>query len=87
MAKRIFKYPLELNESQYITIPKDHKILSVQVQRDTICVWALIDDDTERIVQPIRIVGTGHSIPSMNPLGEYIGTVQQGGFVWHVFKG
>jgi hypothetical protein len=31
-----------------------------------------------------RIYGTGHTMPEA--CGKYIGTVQQGAFVWHVFE-
>jgi hypothetical protein len=82
-VSRIFKYSLDLVEKQKIEMPTNAKILSVQDQRGTICIWAEVGDYTET-GRTFRIVGTGHQIPdeSLN----FIATVQQGDFVWHIYE-
>ncbi len=41
--KRVYKYPLRVNDRQIVKLPKGAEILSVQIQRGDICLWALID--------------------------------------------
>ena len=45
--------------------------------------WALVDDAKPSEIRKISVVGTGWNIDG-NP-GTYIGTVQDGMYVWHVF--
>ena len=46
--RTIFKYRLKLVGSQTIEVPRDAEFLSVQLQNEKICVWALID--TEKLI-------------------------------------
>jgi hypothetical protein len=84
--KTIWKFTLALTDSQRIEMPEDAEILTVQLQGETIQLWAVVDpgkaDNTE--MRTFEIHGTG------NPIGdgvrEYITTFQQPPFVWHVFE-
>ncbi len=81
----IFKYPLVHEGRQQIMIPENHRILDVQLQRGILCLWAEVDEGSDRKeVIEIHIVGTGQDMP----LGkcEHISTVQQGEYVWHIFR-
>lgn len=49
-----------------------------------ICLWAAVDPNDPVMDIEIIIAGTGHPLPH---IGDYIGTVQQHGFIWHVFTG
>lgn len=84
--KRIFKFPLEVTDLQKIRMPKDSTLLTVQVQKEIPCLWALLDTDKEAEDRFIKIIGTGHPVPE-NVL-RYIGTFQvmEGTFVGHVFE-
>lgn len=84
--KRIFKFPLQVSDLQKISMPKDSSLLTVQVQKGTPCLWALVDTDKETEERFIRIIGTGHPVPE-NIL-RYIGTFQvlEGSFIGHVFE-
>ena len=84
-TRRIFKYPLVIDDKQYVEMPKDPEILSAQFQGDQLCVWAMVEpDNAPRRVQ-FRIYGTGHPLP--DDFGTYVATVQQPGkaLVWHLF--
>ena len=53
----------------------------------TVCLWAMSDTDESRKVRRMfRIYGTGHEIFEPLEALDYIGTVQTGPFVWHVFE-
>lgn len=89
MDKRIFKYELEVRDEQYIPLSPRASVLSVQVQRDKLVLWALVDvhairNDDRRLVY---VIGTGNPIrPTLEGM-EFAGTAQmfEGSLVWHVF--
>lgn len=90
MKTTIWKYELEITDSQVIKMPKFATILTVQMQGVTPCLWALVDPSNPPIEgREIQIFGTGH--PIENEIGmdrKYIGTIQLhgGSLVFHVFE-
>lgn len=84
---KIFKYPLVITDRQTVQIPKSAKILSVQYQQSTLCMWALVDTAEPLEFRTICIFGTGHEIKNTAFL-KYIATVQAptANLVWHVFE-
>lgn len=82
--RTIYKYPLLLTDSQIMWLPLSAKPLSVQLQGEQLCLWAEVNAGSSGQKQVvISIVGTGHPIPP--GAVNYLGTVQQGQFVWHVY--
>lgn len=87
--KTIYKYPLEAIDYQEIEMPASAEILTVQTQRGTPCIWALVDTDNDPEERHIRILGTGHPVRSTkDKFRRYIGTFQlmAGNLVYHVFE-
>ena len=41
--KTIWKFPVPVNDGNVLEMPEGAKILSVQVQGETPCLWALVD--------------------------------------------
>jgi hypothetical protein len=82
---RVFKYTLKMEQRQTVSMPADSTLLSVQVQRGVVCIWAIVNPDPEldEVPRSFEIVGTGHEVPSPS---KFIGTVQIGEFVWHIFE-
>jgi len=83
--KTIWKFPLAIVNWQDVEMPMGATILSVDVQKDILCIWALVDPTRNKVNRRIRIAGTGHEI---DPRGlDYIGTAQMAGgdLIWHVF--
>lgn len=82
----IWKFELELKESQEIKLPSPARILSCQFQHGLLMLWAVVNPDLPMHRRTVYIVGTGHPIPNVVPI-DYVGTVQQGEgrFIWHVF--
>jgi hypothetical protein len=78
--KQIWKY--KLSESG-IEMPIDAEILSVQLQNDIPHIWAMVSPQNELEKRKFVIVGTGQSFDDTNM--KYIGTYQDGPFVWHLF--
>lgn len=88
MKAVIYKWQIETTDIQDVTVPKGTKILTVQTQKHTPCIWGLVpQDSTEGEDITLRVIGTGHPIENADEL-EYIGTYQihDGQLVFHVFK-
>ena len=83
----IWKYQLEICDEQYLQIPSGAKILTVQIQQETVQLWACVDLDLTPVLRQIRIHGTGHNVPNHDKL-KYISTfqLQDGNLVFHVFE-
>lgn len=84
----IWKFPLKITGVQAVEMPKGAKILTVQMQHDEMCIWAIVNPDVEKQKRLFRVIGTGHPIESKGIEAlEYIGSVQQSDlFVWHLYE-
>lgn len=78
----IWKFPLEKSLCR-VELREGFKILSAQDQFGVPTIWVLLDHEKPVVIKTFHIYGTGHLIP--NEPGDYIGTLQQQPFVWHVF--
>ena len=78
----IWKYSVSIGEN-IIKLPLIHKWLDFKLQQTTLCAWALVDDSVLDQSVRLRVVGTGHEVPKL--CGDYVGTAQDGPFVWHCF--
>lgn len=80
----IYKYQLKTEGIQTIKCSKDAKFLSVQLQAGVITLWVMEDTLREKEEYKIGVIGTGHAFDG-NMLKQYLGTVQQSVYVWHIF--
>lgn len=84
---KIHKYKISLMDSQLINIPSPQRFLSFQSQNGDLCVWYEVrekakDVNTDFETIEFIIRGTGDSAPED---AQYLGTVQQLNFVWHLY--
>jgi len=87
--KRVYKYPIDITDNQYVAMPKNAQILTAQVQNGKPCLWALVDPNAKIEERTIRIAGTGHSISDEEACRlVYVATLQMhnGSLVFHVFE-
>lgn len=87
--KTIWKFPLEVTDSQEIEMPQHSQILTVQTQDKGPCLWAIVNPDAPKVRRSVRIYGTGRRAPDDLDNAYYIGTFQlmDGGLVFHAFIG
>lgn len=87
MVKKIYKFPIDLVDSQVVTMQAGAKVLACQMQGSMLCLWAMVDPAADVKACKVLIYGTGHEIESHVIDGfSYVGTVQESVFfVWHVF--
>lgn len=88
MANRsIYKYPISIDDTQTLTLPKGAEILSVINQYETPCIYAMVDTETKETEEyAIEGYGTGHSIRHDDSY-KFLGTVamMDGNFIYHLF--
>jgi hypothetical protein len=86
--KKIYKYSLALTDTQFVELPLGAEILTVQMQGDRLCLWAMVNTLPEAIKKNrrIEIIGTGNPVPTGDL--KYISTFQMmdGGLIFHVFE-
>jgi len=83
MKKAIWKFPFAAS----IDMPVGALILTAQVQRGQIMLWALVNTGDFGVEsRKFVIFGTGHPVTEWNP--KYIATIQlEGGdFIGHIFE-
>ncbi len=90
MNKTIYKYSLAVKDFQDVLLPIGAEILTVQVQGENACMWALVNpNETQKENRNIEIFGTGHPIGyGMGISRKYISTFQMHGgqLVFHAFE-
>lgn len=85
--KTIYKYQLKIDDQQVLELPKNRKILCVQVQYGVPSIWVELDNEDKELESVvINTYGTGHPMPNVEEI--YIGTYQmhEGDYVFHVFE-
>jgi len=82
--KVVWKYALSTNTAQTIfNAPKGTEFIRFAMQNDEPHVWAIVDEENAMVSRTLQIFGTGRTIPRG---AKYIGTCDQGAFVWHLFE-
>jgi hypothetical protein len=84
-VETIFKYRLANQEEQFVEMPASAQILCVQMQGGLPCLWAQQPRDAALASRRILIIDTGWDLPESAT--RYIGTVQNGPLVWHIYEG
>ncbi len=82
----IWKYPIRLQSDPVAhSMPKGARVLNVGKKDGMIVLWVLVDPDTDDWEKRAFVVlGTGGTGPEGTDV--YVGTVQLGDYVWHVFE-
>lgn len=81
---QVWKYPLLCNTTnQTIALPDGARALCVQMQNGSLYLWALVEHGNPVAPVFFDVIGTGHDYDQD---AEYVGTAQDGQFVWHVFR-
>lgn len=82
----IHKYMLHGFPIEEIFMPEGAKILHVDVQYQTPCLWALVDPVKSMVTRRFHILMTGQALLNAKP-EDYVGTYQlDGPFVGHIFE-
>ena len=81
--KRIFKYELIIADHSKLCLPIGSRILSVKVQRGTVCLWAVVDEyQKDLCFVDIFMYVTGQNVSDKDLANKrFAGTVQLGDLV------
>lgn len=83
--KKIYKYTLEVTDTQTLEMPNGSKLLTIQNQNNDIVLWVECDPNAKPTKYNFLIVGTGFEVPLLSNVQTYIGTVQIRSLVWHIY--
>jgi hypothetical protein len=67
-----------------INVPGGAEVLDIQMQNDSVCMWALVDPEENSVMWDIEVTGTGMELHTAEH--KYLATIQQGTYVWHIFR-
>ena len=81
MEKQVWKF--KILPRIPIEIKKDARILHCDILGNEIFIWALVNPENKNVKRYIVVFGTGHSVN--DGFDNYIGTVSDGVFVFHLF--
>lgn len=81
----IYKHSIEITPRPRVSLPEGAKILSFQVQNGVPTIWFVCDDHAPLVGKLLRLVGTGSEVEAELADWRFIGTIQVGRFVWHLF--
>jgi hypothetical protein len=82
-VKVIWKYNIDLADTQVLRTKAGAKFLDVQIQNHYPTIWVEVDTEAAPKDYVIEVFGTGN--PMTLFYRKHIGTIQDGGFVWHVY--
>lgn len=83
----IYKYDLTLAGYQELTLPRNARILTADLQDCELKLWAIVDSENPARKIGIHILGTGSIVPEIERgFLKHLNTIQQEGFVWHIFE-
>jgi len=82
--KAIWKQVLDRADKQVVKLPVGAQILDVQIQKGSWCLWYICSVESPLSDRYIAIYGTGSEVETLS--GAYIGTIQDGPLVFHVFE-
>lgn len=84
----IWKFPLTTADTQTISLPYGHRVLTVQTQNKQPCLWVVVNPDNECVPCTFHKYGTGHPITLPGDRLAYVGTyhLREGRLVFHVFE-
>jgi hypothetical protein len=82
--RTIWKFPLSHGVAE-VQMPLDAEVACFDFQNGAPCIWAIVDPDVLSVTRRFEIFGTGHPLPAEDECC-YVGTTQDGPFVWHLFE-
>ncbi|KKN34697.1 hypothetical protein LCGC14_0791240 [marine sediment metagenome] len=85
---KILKYPFEVDGEVNIQMPAGARVLTVQVQYGSPCLWAAVVPEAPIETRSFRIFATGQKIDIDLTQAQYIGTfpLREGSFIGHLFE-
>lgn len=83
--KTIWKYGLNPASAWTTRLPAGAVVLSVGFDpNEQLSMWVAVDPDVQdTALRTFCVIGTGHDLPNGC---EFLATVRQGSFMWHVFE-
>jgi len=84
----IHKFPISTKEVNFsLLLTSKARILDVQLQKDVLTAWVLLNTSDSMVKRNFAVYGTGWEMPEDLSKHIYVTTIQaHTGFVWHIFE-
>jgi len=83
--KRIYKYLIGVGATQTVYTYKNAVVLHAGLDpHGRLAVWMLVNTKNPMTEITFNVYGTGLDLPQ--PEGNYVGSILDGEYIWHVFK-
>lgn len=85
--RTVWKYQLPVDDTSVFTMPSGARVLPYiesYLGHAVLTIWVEVDTDQPPAHRMLAVHGTGHPIHEDE---EYIGTVRDGQFMWHIYDG
>ncbi len=81
----IWKFELPVEDNIVVRMPDGAQIISVDVQREIPCLWAIVDPAAALVDRNFVLRGTGHEL---GIVGGHVGSflLYSGAIVFHLFE-
>ena len=86
MNQVIWKYPLAKTVYNEVKMPVGAKLLHVGMQGSQITLWAAVDPEAKLCYREFMMQGTCQEENPVIHDAVHLGTVFDGGYVWHIFE-
>lgn len=85
---KVWKYDVPIDDYFELNMPIGAQVLTVDVQAERPCLWALVDPDMPKEKRRFRFAGTGHPINEPENRLRFINTFQMrgGSLIFHIFE-
>jgi len=77
----IWKYPVKPS----VSMPGGATVLTVRYQAGVLMAWCSVDTDAPMVEREFYVYGTGEPDAPASHLEQYVASVQDGPYVWHVY--
>ena len=86
MSRKVYKYPVVMENRFTLALPEKAEVLSVGVQFGQPQVWVFLDPNAPKVVRTFMVASTGY--PVEEPNVKFIGTFQLegGALIFHLFE-
>ena len=83
--RTVWKYDVPIDDEVHThLIPNDDRIVGVGLQRpNVVTFWCEVNPKRAAPERAFVVIGTGHRVPH---LGQHLGLVFDGPFVWHLYE-
>jgi len=85
LKTQIWAFSIPSGSSAFqLEMPRGAQVVHIGIVKGVPSILARVKPDTETEIRRFALFGTADDIPA--DVGRYLGTFEDGGYIWHVFE-